>query len=139
MCCACFAVFIVFLMFTGTCPKPTISTHNQENGGTQVECAVHGAYPEPKMELQNSAYVMVKAENTKISQNGRYFDIILEAVVTKKDYYHCAVTQEEICHQIYSQKTMVHIPYGKLLLNCIGGLNICKMKIGFKKQDFKFF
>ncbi|XP_007544186.1 butyrophilin-like protein 10 isoform X2 [Poecilia formosa] len=97
-------------LVVGTCPKPTIKILQKENSGVKVQCVARGAYPEPKMELQNSDNVTIDSESTTISRNGNYSDIILQAVVTKEDSYHCIVEQEKICHQIYSEETLVLMP-----------------------------
>lgn len=111
-----FQVFLdvcVCFIFTGTCPKPSFSILNEVNGGTLVECEAHGAYPKPTMEVQNSGNITVNGEAPKITPNGNYFDVILQVVVTKKDHYHCVVKQEDLCHQIYSKQTFVHVPSGE--------------------------
>uniref|UniRef100_A0A087X3B1 Ig-like domain-containing protein n=1 Tax=Poecilia formosa TaxID=48698 RepID=A0A087X3B1_POEFO len=112
----------------GTCPKPTIKSVEELNNGVKVQCEVHGAFLQPTMELQNSANVTIDAENTKC-QNGNYCDIILQAVVTKKDFYHCVVKQEEICHQIYSEKTLVLMPSESMNRN--GGEQMGLWKVAF--------
>ncbi|XP_015259964.1 PREDICTED: CD276 antigen homolog [Cyprinodon variegatus] len=96
----------------GTCLPPVIRTLEEKGDGVKVECIAVGAYPEPKMELKNTDDRAIPPEVYNVSQNGSYFDITLLAVVTKEDYYHCAVMQEDICHQIYSRKTKVRMPSG---------------------------
>uniref|UniRef100_A0A3P9PKX2 V-set domain containing T-cell activation inhibitor 1-like n=1 Tax=Poecilia reticulata TaxID=8081 RepID=A0A3P9PKX2_POERE len=99
-------------LVVGSCPKPAIKILQKENSGVKVQCVARGAYPEPKMELQNSDNVTIDSESTTISRNGNYSDIILQVVVTKEDFYHCVVKQEKICHQIYSEETLVLMPSG---------------------------
>ncbi|XP_015259962.1 PREDICTED: butyrophilin subfamily 1 member A1-like isoform X2 [Cyprinodon variegatus] len=91
----------------GTCPKPDISALEIKDGGRQVECTAVGAFPQPKMELKNDADVAFKPEVYKVFQNGSYFDIVLIAVVTEEGYYHCVLTQKDICHQIFSKRSKV--------------------------------
>ncbi|XP_015256587.1 PREDICTED: butyrophilin subfamily 2 member A2-like [Cyprinodon variegatus] len=94
----------------GTCPQPIIKALGNKDGGRQVECTAVGAFPQPTMELKNDADVTFKPEDNKISQNGSYFDITLLAVVTEEGFYHCVLTQEDICHQISSEKSRVVMP-----------------------------
>ncbi|XP_043977668.1 CD276 antigen homolog isoform X2 [Gambusia affinis] len=110
------------VLTVGTCPTPSISILNEVNGGTLVECEAHGAYPKPTMEVQNSGNMTV-AEAANITRNGNYFDAILQVVVTKKDHYHCVVKQEDICHQIYSKPTFVHVTPGTCPTPSISILN----------------
>ncbi|MED6285861.1 hypothetical protein CHARACLAT_033530 [Characodon lateralis] len=99
-------------MFTGACPKPTIRIIEKLNSGTLVECEARGAFPAPKMELQNRANITVPAGAPEPSPNGNH-DYILHAVVTKEDYYHCVVTQDNICHKISSKGTLVLVSSGE--------------------------
>ncbi|XP_015256200.1 PREDICTED: programmed cell death 1 ligand 1-like [Cyprinodon variegatus] len=96
----------------GTCPQPIIRGLENRNGGREVECKAAGAFPKPEMELQNDSNVTLKYEVNNASPNGKYFDIILRAVVTEEGYYHCVLTQNEICHQISSERSRMVMPRG---------------------------
>ncbi|XP_007569704.2 putative selection and upkeep of intraepithelial T-cells protein 1 homolog isoform X2 [Poecilia formosa] len=97
-------------LVVGSCPKPSLSILKEVNGGMLVQCEAHGAYPEPKMELHDSADVSIVPVNITNPSNGKY--IILQAFVTKRDEYHCVMKQEGICHQIYSTRTLVPVASG---------------------------
>ncbi|MEQ2222665.1 hypothetical protein ILYODFUR_028654, partial [Ilyodon furcidens] len=107
-----------------TCPKPTISPLKEIDGGIEVECEALGASPLPIVELQNSANVTVNIKPPEISTKGNYFDVILLTVVKKKDYYHCVVKQEDICHQINSKQILVSVPSGETVNPRNTGLKI---------------
>ncbi|MEQ2296910.1 hypothetical protein AMECASPLE_029301 [Ameca splendens] len=79
------------------------------------------------MELQNRANITIHVGDPEPSLNGEH-DYILHAVVTKEDHYRCVVTQDNICHQIYSKETLVPVSSGNDPL--IGGMIGCIIVIG---------
>ncbi|XP_017160102.1 butyrophilin-like protein 3 isoform X2 [Poecilia reticulata] len=105
--------------------KPTIRIVKDENGAKRVECKVRGPSTQLNnsvMELQNSKNINVAAETPKKYQDGNYFAISLEAVVTTKGHYHCVVKQEESCYQISSDETLVDLLSGSSKGLIHGGL-----------------
>ncbi|XP_034096090.1 butyrophilin subfamily 2 member A2-like isoform X4 [Gymnodraco acuticeps] len=89
-------------------PKPHVKTIDQANSWSLLQCEVHGAHPEPKVEWRNSSGNILPAEEPQVSERGGSYDVILQTTVTKTDNYSCVSTQEEIKHQI-SAETLVHI------------------------------
>nr|XP_033482510.1 butyrophilin-like protein 1 [Epinephelus lanceolatus] len=79
--------------------KPFITALEQTKDWSRLQCEVHGASPKPKVEWKDSSGNKLPAEELQVTDRGGSYDIILQTTVTKTDYYHCVVTQEEINHQ----------------------------------------
>ncbi|CAI5686580.1 unnamed protein product [Oreochromis niloticus] len=72
--------------------KPHVTSHSQIIGGALLQCDVKNAYPEPKVEWQDSDNQIIHSEE-QVSEQGGRFNIILKATVTKTGRYHCVATQ----------------------------------------------
>ncbi|XP_061583004.1 butyrophilin-like protein 2 isoform X2 [Cololabis saira] len=104
----------------GTCPTPVIR-HVKSNDGVDLECKVVDASPKPEVEVRDSSGTRVPDKEEKVSENGNDY-IVLTAVVTMEDYYHCVVEQSEICHQIKSPETYASPHDSTLKISANGGL-----------------
>ncbi|XP_037619552.1 hemicentin-1-like [Sebastes umbrosus] len=85
----------------GAAPKPSVTSLKTTKYRWRLQCEVRGAFPEPKVEWQNSDGNILPAEKPQVSKSGDRYDVILQVTVTKTDYYRCVATQETICHQTY--------------------------------------
>ncbi|XP_034096089.1 butyrophilin subfamily 2 member A2-like isoform X3 [Gymnodraco acuticeps] len=95
-------------LIVGASPKPTIRTLDQTNSWARLQCEVHGAHPEPKVEWRDSSGNILPAEEPQVLKNGESYDVTVNITVTKTDRYRCVATQEEINHQI-SAENLLHI------------------------------
>uniref|UniRef100_A0AAZ1XF36 Ig-like domain-containing protein n=2 Tax=Oreochromis aureus TaxID=47969 RepID=A0AAZ1XF36_OREAU len=78
--------------------KPHVTSHSQIIGGALLQCDVKNAYPEPKVEWQDSDNQTIHSKK-QVSEQGGRFNITLKATVTKTGRYHCVATQGDINHQ----------------------------------------
>ncbi|XP_071350661.1 hemicentin-1-like isoform X2 [Trachinotus anak] len=92
----------------GAAPEPSITTLDQTKDWALLQCVVRGASPKPKVQWQDSDGNILHAEESKVTERGGRYDIILQTTVTKTDHYRCVATQEEINHQIQAE-TFVHM------------------------------
>uniref|UniRef100_UPI0037E9716F CD276 antigen-like n=1 Tax=Semicossyphus pulcher TaxID=241346 RepID=UPI0037E9716F len=92
----------IFVYIHSTCPKPYVTSHKETKDWSLLQCVVRGASPKPKVEWQDSSGNILQANEPQVTERGGSYDIILQTTVTKTDNYSCVVTQEEICHQIFS-------------------------------------
>ncbi|KAM8772589.1 programmed cell death 1 ligand 1-like [Acanthopagrus schlegelii] len=74
--------------------KPSITVLDATKDWSLLQCEVHRASPEPKVQLQDGSGNILPAEERR----GRYY-VTLNITVTKTDRYLCVLTQEEISHQ----------------------------------------
>ncbi|XP_040890856.1 V-set and immunoglobulin domain-containing protein 1-like isoform X3 [Toxotes jaculatrix] len=88
----------------GSAPEPNIRKLGETKDGTLLQCKVLGAFPKPSVQWKDRAGNILPAEEPQVSERGGRYDIILQTTVTKTNYYLCVATQEEISHQIYSEK-----------------------------------
>ncbi|XP_040914268.1 butyrophilin-like protein 10 [Toxotes jaculatrix] len=89
-------------------PMPIIRILGETKNGALLQCAVLGAFPRPSVQWKDGAGNILPAEEALVSERGGKYNIILQSTVSKTDFYRCAVTQEEISHQIYLE-TFVHV------------------------------
>ena len=108
---------LFYILFTGEAPKPYVTTIDVTADWALLQCEVVDSFPKPKLHWQDSDGNILQAEEPKVTETGGRYDIILQTTVTKTDNYRCVATQEEIKHQIYSEK-YVYI-HGEFLLNHI--------------------
>ncbi|XP_049446468.1 butyrophilin-like protein 1 [Epinephelus fuscoguttatus] len=106
-----FSYSVISVMFTGAALKPFITTLEQTKDWSRLQCEVNGASPKPKVEWKDSSGNKLPAEEPQVTDRGGSYDIILQTTVTKTDYYHCVVTQEEINHQTEAK---IHVYIGGL-------------------------
>ncbi|XP_074504144.1 hemicentin-1-like isoform X5 [Sebastes fasciatus] len=85
----------------GAAPKPSVTSLKTTKYRWRLQCEVRGAFPEPKVEWQDSDGNTLPAEKPQVSKSGDRYNVILKVTVTKTDYYRCVATQETICHQTY--------------------------------------
>ncbi|KAF3855731.1 hypothetical protein F7725_016454 [Dissostichus mawsoni] len=96
-------------LIVGASPKPSVKTIDQANSWARLQCEVHGANPEPKVEWWDSSGNILPAEEPQVLKNGKKsYDVTVNITVTKTDRYRCVATQEEIKHQI-SAEILVYI------------------------------
>ncbi|KAL3059295.1 hypothetical protein OYC64_011256 [Pagothenia borchgrevinki] len=95
-------------LVVGASPKPTIRTLDQTNSWSRLQCEVHGAHPEPKVEWRDSSGNILPAEEPQVLKNGESYNVTVNVTVTKTNRYRCVATQEEIKHQI-SAENLLHI------------------------------
>ncbi|KAL7407269.1 hypothetical protein ABVT39_005977 [Epinephelus coioides] len=88
-----------FVPLSGAASEPYVSILEQTEDGMLLQCVVRGASPKPKVEWKDSSGNKLPAEEPQVTYRGGSYDIILQTTVTRTDYYHCVVTQEEINHQ----------------------------------------
>ncbi|KAM9759128.1 CD276 antigen homolog [Menidia menidia] len=92
----------------GAAPRPYVTTVDQTNDWALLQCEVDGAFPEPRVEWQDSDGHVLPSEEPQVSEKGGRFYITLRTTVTKSGNFRCVATQEEIFHQIYTE-TFVHL------------------------------
>ncbi|KAM7006337.1 CD276 antigen-like [Tautogolabrus adspersus] len=86
-------------LVVGAASKPSVTTLQQTKDWSLLQCEVHGASPEPKVEWRDSSGNILHAEEPQVTERGGSYDIILQTTVTKTDHYSCVVTQDQIKHQ----------------------------------------
>ena len=91
------------MMFTGASPELYITTLDQTQTWSLLQCEVLGASPEPKVEWQDSSGNILPAEEPQVSERGGRYYVTIKTTVTKTGSYRCVVTQEELYHQIHSE------------------------------------
>ncbi|XP_042350378.1 butyrophilin subfamily 3 member A3-like [Plectropomus leopardus] len=88
--------------------QPIFRIVHATDDGALLQCDVRGAFPKPRLQVQDSSGKNLFAEEPqRPHSDGRYY-VTLNATVTKTDRYRCVVTQEEIHHQTHAE-TFVHI------------------------------
>ncbi|XP_044205704.1 hemicentin-1-like [Thunnus albacares] len=92
----------------GAAPQPYVTVVDQTADSALLQCEVRDAFPKPKLHWQDSDGNILKAEETKESERGGRYNVILKITVTKIDNYRCVATQEKINHQTYAE-TYVNI------------------------------
>ncbi|XP_028284616.1 butyrophilin-like protein 10 [Parambassis ranga] len=97
-------------------PKPFVGIINSTEDGVRLKCALHGAYPKPKVEWKNSDGRILPAEEPVFTDRGGRFDVTLLATVTKTatNHFTCVVTQEGYGHKTEEE---VYVP-DKLFESC---------------------
>lgn len=85
-------------MFPGAAPQPQIRLINADPDVLQLQCEVQGAFPKPRVELQDSAGHVLPAEQTEVSEMEGRYDVTTLATVTKNGLFRCVATQQEIHH-----------------------------------------
>ncbi|XP_030275770.1 butyrophilin-like protein 1 [Sparus aurata] len=90
-------------LVVGSSPKPLITTLDQTQDWSLLQCEVQGASPKPKVEWQDSSGNILPAEEPQVSERGGRYYVTIKTIVTKTGRYRCVVTQEEISHQIHSE------------------------------------
>ncbi|XP_059185098.1 butyrophilin-like protein 2 isoform X2 [Centropristis striata] len=96
-----------FVPLSGAASTPSVTTLDQTNDWSLLQCEVQGASPEPAVEWRDGSGNKLPAKEPQVSERGGSYDIILQTTVTKTDNYHCVVTQETIHHQTRAT-TYVH-------------------------------
>ncbi|XP_070848496.1 butyrophilin subfamily 2 member A1-like isoform X2 [Chaetodon trifascialis] len=101
--------FLIELV-VGAATEPYITTIDQTNNWSLLQCLVRGAFPKPKVEFKDSSGNVIPAPEPQVSERGGGgYNVTLKATVTKTDTFRCVVTQEEIHHQVYAE-TYVFLP-----------------------------
>ncbi|XP_070759581.1 butyrophilin-like protein 1 [Enoplosus armatus] len=92
----------------GAAPEPYISMWDVTDSGVRLKCAVRGAFPQPKLQWQDSDGNLLRAEEPQISERGGRYDVTLQTTVTKTktNRFHCVVKQEDISHMIDANITV---------------------------------
>ncbi|XP_030274910.1 protogenin A-like [Sparus aurata] len=91
----------------GTAPEPYISTLEDRNLWSLLQCEAHGV-PRPTLKWKDSDNNTLPAAKTKISEREGRFYITVKITVTKTDNYRCVATQETLSHQVVAV-TSVHV------------------------------
>ncbi|CAK6983473.1 CD276 antigen-like isoform X5 [Scomber scombrus] len=87
----------------------SVTIINQTKDGIQLFCEVRGAFPKPELHWQDGKGHKLPVEVILESDRGGIYEITLQTIVTKADYYRCVATQNEIHYQAYAE-TYVHFP-----------------------------
>ncbi|KAM9759126.1 CD276 antigen homolog isoform 1-T2 [Menidia menidia] len=93
----------IIQLTVGAAPRPYLTIVDQTKDGAILQCEVDGAFPEPRVEWQDSDGHILPSEEPQVSEKGGRFYITLQTTVTKSGNFRCMATQEEIFHQIYSE------------------------------------
>ena len=91
------------MMSTAASPKPYVTTLDETQDRSLLQCEVRGASPKPKVEWKDSSGNILPAEEPQVSERGSSYSITLNITVTQTGRYRCVVTQEDINHQTYSE------------------------------------
>lgn len=83
-------------MFPAAAPKPDITVLGVTDSGVQLKCDVEGAYPQPKLQWEDSNGNVLSAEDPVVSESGGRYNVTLCATVTptKTNCFHCVLKQE---------------------------------------------
>ncbi|XP_054472047.1 CD276 antigen homolog [Anoplopoma fimbria] len=83
-----------FEHMNGAALKPYVTILDQTKDGMLLQCEVHGASPELRVEWQDSSGNKLRAHKSQIPETGSSYDIILQTTVTKSDRYRCVTTDK---------------------------------------------
>ncbi|XP_042262466.1 butyrophilin-like protein 2 isoform X2 [Thunnus maccoyii] len=92
----------------GAAPKPYTMIGNATEDGVTMKCEVRGAFPEPKVEWQDSDRNVLPADEPQVSERGGRFYITLQTTVkeTKTNRFYCVAKQENISHMVDAEITV---------------------------------
>eukprot|EP00064_Thunnus_orientalis_P025244 superscaffoldBa00012259_g25589 len=81
---------------------------NATEDGVTMTCEVQGAFPEPKVEWQDSDRNVLPADEPQVSERGGRFYITLQTTVkqTKTNRFYCVAKQENISHMVDAEITV---------------------------------
>ncbi|XP_044039824.1 butyrophilin subfamily 3 member A2-like isoform X3 [Siniperca chuatsi] len=93
---------------TGAAPEPHVTIVDVTEFGVLLQCDVRGAFPQPKLQWQDSDGNILRAEEPQVSERSDHYDITLQTAVTKTktNCFHCVVEQEDIGHKIIANITV---------------------------------
>ncbi|XP_067362178.1 butyrophilin-like protein 10 isoform X2 [Channa argus] len=97
-------------LYVGSAQQPHIKILNYTKNGILLKCEVQAAYPQPKVEWQDSDGNVLPAEKPVVSyKGGRYFVTLITTVTkTTTSRFYCIVTQEDINHMIEDD---IYLPF----------------------------
>ncbi|XP_044039833.1 V-set domain-containing T-cell activation inhibitor 1-like isoform X6 [Siniperca chuatsi] len=95
-------------LVVGAAPEPHVTIVDVTEFGVLLQCDVRGAFPQPKLQWQDSDGNILRAEEPQVSERGDHYDITLQTAVTKTktNCFHCVVEQEDIGHKISANITV---------------------------------
>ncbi|XP_074494846.1 butyrophilin-like protein 1 [Sebastes fasciatus] len=76
--------------------------------GVQLNCDVRGAFPQPKLQWQDSDGNVLPADEPRVSERGRRYDVTLQIIVnrTATNRFCCVVKQKDIDHRVEANFTV---------------------------------
>ncbi|XP_071349587.1 V-set domain containing T-cell activation inhibitor 1-like isoform X2 [Trachinotus anak] len=95
-------------LVVGASPRPYVSICNITDDGVQLKCELHGAFPEPMVQWQDSDGNTLRAEEPVVSVRGGRYSVILRTTVstTRTNCFHCVAKQEKIGHAVDAEITV---------------------------------
>ncbi|XP_033985784.1 butyrophilin subfamily 3 member A2-like [Trematomus bernacchii] len=92
----------------GAAPEPRTSIVDITELGVLLKCDVRGAFPQPKVEWQDSDGNILPAEDPQVSERGGRYDVSIQTTVNKpsNNRFHCVATQQLIGHRVKANITV---------------------------------
>ncbi|XP_029947497.1 butyrophilin-like protein 1 [Salarias fasciatus] len=105
----------------GAASKPSVTNLRETSDGALLQCEVVGASPKPSVFWKDDSGNIIKSEEPEVTERGGSYDIVLQTTVTKTDYYHCEVTQEDINHRVSAK---IHVFIGGFPTGLVVALSV---------------
>ncbi|XP_028998313.1 butyrophilin-like protein 1 isoform X2 [Betta splendens] len=89
-------------------PNPTVLIADVTEAGVLLQCVVHCASPEPKLQWKDCGGNLLPAEEPQVSKRRDHYNVILQTTVTKttSNCFYCEVKQDEIGHIVNKSITV---------------------------------